>query len=417
MNLLSGAPNLLSIEETLINCILFIWFENLQNNLKNSCRHLDSGLKIIEEARRRQQLNTTGMVETILAPTLERLKLKADIYSASGELGSSSDREHLIPERFLDVEQAHQSFTRLINWSCYVLGHITLSKNNSDNWHLRSSKLARRLSGFDLYSARLEDLLREARSEREPDKLQAVLLLKINDLVVQIIVSVYLYLQESAYDRQKSNFAQIVDLCQEYLASESVKGRRTLPPASSNGGDLIFENGIIPHLLFTSAHCRDHWLRQRVISLLKQYTRCEGAWESHIASKVANRIAELEKQDLTLPMGTSEAVPEADLIRVLGVCFYSPGTYSTSADKMGGTEQGRPLWDHDRCLTFPTRIKISFLRCQRTDTETLIEEVWIDETGKSIMVSSSSPSCSVSSFFSKVTHGTYGGDYLLTVHY
>jgi hypothetical protein len=64
MRLLSRTSSVLSIEETLINCILFVWFENLQNNLKDFLRHLDSGLKIFSEARRIQQTKATGITET-----------------------------------------------------------------------------------------------------------------------------------------------------------------------------------------------------------------------------------------------------------------------------------------------------------------------------------------------------------------
>jgi hypothetical protein len=83
MHLLSRAPSSLSIEETLINCILFVWFENLQNNLKNSFFHLKSGLKIVREVRRSQPRKTRGMIETVVALMLERLKLKADLYFPS----------------------------------------------------------------------------------------------------------------------------------------------------------------------------------------------------------------------------------------------------------------------------------------------------------------------------------------------
>ena len=395
IQLLSRAPSLLSTEETLINCILFIWFENLQNNLKNSRRHIESGIKILAEVRTSQPLDATGMIETILAPTLERLKLKADIYSTSDGPGSRRDDQYFIPERFLDVDQARQSFAHFVTWSCSVLRHITLNKNNSDNWHQRSSTLARRLSGIDLFSARLEELLQATRSLREPDKLQAVLLLKINDLVVRIILSAYLHLQESAYDHHRTSFIQIVDLCQEYLTFDSVKDKTTTSNAYSNAGDLILENGVIPHLLFTSAHCRSHLLRRRVIDLLQSYPRHEGVWDSHNASRVANRIAELEKQNLTLPVLTPEGVPESDLIRVLSICFYHSGDKSISVDNMDDDTQGIPSGHQHRPPLVPAQIKISFLRSRQTNTEPSIEEVWLDEAGESILVSSISLSFSL----------------------
>jgi hypothetical protein len=395
IHLLSRAPSLLSIEETLINCMLFIWFENLQNNLKNSLRHLDSGLEIVRETRRSQPWQKIGLVETVLAPMLERLKLKAEIYSPSRELGSSSDQEHFIPERFLDVAQACHSFKNLINWTCTVLRHITISRNNTDNWHLRSSKLARRLSGFDLYSARLEDLLNTTRSSGEQDQLRPVIVLKITNLGIRIIISAYLRLREIAYDQHKKEFAQIVELCQEYLRIGSMQNKTAAPSIDSQSNDFILESGVIPHLLFTSAHCRDPLLRQEVVSILQQYPRHEGVMDSHIASKLARRIAEIEKQDLALRVPTSDAIPEADRIRVLSLSFYKSETYSLSAEMMHEAQEGSSTSDQDECCAVATRIRISFLRCLPITDEISIEEDWIDETGQSIMVSSD-PLCSLS---------------------
>jgi hypothetical protein len=133
-----------------------------------------------------------------------------------------SDREDFIPERFLDVEHAQRLFENLSNWTCTVLGYIMISRNNSDNWHQRNSRLARRLAGLDLYSARLENLLHRTRSTREPDQLQPVIILKINDLALRIITSAYLQLRESTYGRHTKEFAQMVEVCQEYLHAESM---------------------------------------------------------------------------------------------------------------------------------------------------------------------------------------------------
>lgn len=279
---------------------------------------------------------------------------------------------------------------------------MPLSRNNSKNWQRRSSTLSRRSSGFDLFSARLEDLLCATRAAQEPEKLQAVLLLKINDLVVRIIIASYLHSQDCACHRQRSFFPQIVDLCEEYLTIESAKDKATLSEAYSTAGDLVLETGVIRHLLFTSAQCCSQSLRQRVVHLLTKYPRREGPWDSLIASNVANQIARLEKQDLTLPLRASEDVAEADLIRVLSICFYHPKEYSTSFNNTGDAKQRNPFWDLHGNPTFPTRIKIFFVRCQQSSPEPLVEELWVDEPGRSVMVSSISSSHGVSSFYSKV---------------
>lgn len=394
MRLLSRAPSTLSIEETLINCILFVWFENLQNHLKNALHHLNSGLKVVREARRVQPQKMTGMIETVLVPMLDRLKLKADVYAVSGDRRSTSNLEHFIPERFWTVEQARSSFKHLINWTCTVLGHITISRNNSDTWHRRSSKLARRLAGFDLYSTGLEGLLRTTRSAGTTNQLQDIILLKIRDLVIRIIVSVYPQLRESGYDLHKKEFAEIVELCDEYLRIESNSAKATPTIIGSQSSSSAPENGVLPHLLFTSARCRDPVIRQRVVSLLNEYPRNEGAMDSRMAPKLAQRIAEIEKQDLKQPDRISETVPEADRIRILSLSFYKSESRSVSAQNKNDAQISCPSCEQDGYSEVRTRIKISFIRCMPTAVEPSVEEDWIDETDTPLVVSFISPHAS-----------------------
>jgi hypothetical protein len=148
----------------------------------------------------------------------------------------------------------------------------------------------------------------------------------------------------------------------------------------------------MPNLLFTSAHCRDPSIRQRVISLLQRYPRLESVIDGHTASRLARRIAEIEKQDLSLPMYTSDVVPEADRIRMLSLSFYRSENRLVSDGMMHDTEPGYVSCDRDGHYAFTTRIRFSFLRCLPITGQISIEEDWIDDTGTSLTVCSNSAS-------------------------
>lgn len=54
--------------------------------------------------------------------------------------------------------------------------------------------------------------------------------------------------------------------------------------------------------------CRDPITRRRAISLLRKCSRSEGAWDSFSASKVAQRVVDIEEADL-LDVRSCEDVP------------------------------------------------------------------------------------------------------------
>ena len=80
------------------------------------------------------------------------------------------------------------------------------------------------------------------------------------------------------------------------LASTFVKG----PPLSSLSSNKTFtmDSGVIGPLYDVAATCQDPILRRQAIFLLKTLSRQEGAWDSDLAARVAERVAAIEEEGL-----------------------------------------------------------------------------------------------------------------------
>lgn len=231
-------------------------------------------------------------------------------------------------------------------------------------------------------------------------------------------------LRESA--DTKGNLRRLSSYAMTTCVSDQFRKCQRVPPINLQSGDFGLGSGVIPHLLFTSAHCHDPELRQQVISLLKRYPGYEGDFDSRIASNIAHRISEIEKQDSGVPEAVCEAIPKVRRIRVLSLSLYTLGAPSINAV----VHFRSPVLNQDGNFSSTIRIRLSFLQCLPTAPEISIVEDWMDETGTSIPVGSNS-SCfdtrSISSKYkavivlafistcSRVFNVIYGDDELLKV--
>jgi hypothetical protein len=95
------------------------------------------------------------------------------------------------------------------------------------------------------------------------------------------------------------------------LASTFVRGP-PLSPLSSNK-TFTMDSGVIGPLYDVAASCRDPILRRQAIFLLKTLSRQEGAWDSDLAARVAERVIAIEEEGLS---GVRSCADVADWARI-----------------------------------------------------------------------------------------------------
>jgi hypothetical protein len=108
---------------------------------------------------------------------------------------------------------------------------------------------------------------------------------------------------ESAYDDYLNVYKEIVNLS-EALLNTSPSGSTVRAPK------FCFDTEVVIHLWSVGHKCRDPTLRRKVISLLLDYPRREGLWDSVFAANLIECVMEFEEKYME-----AECVPEWARIR------------------------------------------------------------------------------------------------------
>ena len=113
---------------------------------------------------------------------------------------------------------------------------------------------------------------------------------------------------ETAFDSHMDKFTSVITL------SESLLIKGTVGDALPH---FTFEMGLIPPLYFTAINCRHPLLRRKAVALLRQGSRREGLWDAEPMARVAERVIELEENNLEA--GTDGWPEEKDSIHDVAI--------------------------------------------------------------------------------------------------
>lgn len=93
---------------------------------------------------------------------------------------------------------------------------------------------------------------------------------------------------ESVYDDHIEDYAKIVALSRQVLQYPGAQ--QILKQAT-----FSFDYGVVQPLYVVATRCRDPHIRRDAISLLVDYPRREGTWDSAMAAMIATRIMNIEE--------------------------------------------------------------------------------------------------------------------------
>jgi hypothetical protein len=96
---------------------------------------------------------------------------------------------------------------------------------------------------------------------------------------------------ESVYDDDVKDFANIVTLSRqvlEYPGNQQITRQAT----------FSFDYGVVNPLYIVATRCRDPYIRREAISLLVNYPRREGTWDSAMAATIATWIMNTEEDGI-----------------------------------------------------------------------------------------------------------------------
>ncbi|PLB43925.1 hypothetical protein P170DRAFT_514224 [Aspergillus steynii IBT 23096] len=311
------APNMVSNPDLMmILCILFICFEQLRSGDAACVLHLTAGLKLIHWWRSNTnsytQLKgysrlTLELMNERITPILQRLRVQFALCMDSRHtLNSTGVPSSLPPPTILSsyssLDLARKDFDRAMNYAFSTLENDPITTPQrpciSPILILQQWKNALDASTFATESSALQTCVRK--------------LLELYHHVFLIITTTYGTQRESVFDQYIPQFEAIVDLAEQIT--------EIWANASQQFSLLFsFDLGITPPMFLVASRCRHSRIRRRAVSLMFRSPFYHGIWRDQYSGLCAQRIIDIEEQDLVVEPGEelSVCVPEHRRIRKL----------------------------------------------------------------------------------------------------
>lgn len=136
------------------------------------------------------------------------------------------------------------------------------------------------------WKAAFQPLWKKLKADGHSTRLLAVILnLQVKTMSFALLVPCIK--DEATFDDYNKDFLEIIDLAEDVLKNSK----------STRHSFLLDTHVVIP--LFVTAHkCRDRAIRRNAISLMYQYPRREGVWDSLLCGTLAEWVMELEERHL-----------------------------------------------------------------------------------------------------------------------
>lgn len=318
----------------LLSCILFAVFECLQNHYQSALRHITGGTKLLmeweSEARLREQ---EGAGIYLNHRTLKPVFLALD--SQAVQLGAVDFREHyVLPAMYTEFDavvsfstthEAHKAlnsiFNRLARWTgCNECATKCGEISDFELYEKEKQTLQSQLAAWD---SAFEALLQE--SFWEP----ATRLLAVQKKIMQIFFAKgALGPSEMGWDQNLVAFEEAVECAEAYMdlamsdwRSRPVDEAAHVAQARGSRPVLTVAMDIVLPLYLISVKCRASLVRKRALKMLKICGRREGIWDSIGCAAVAEKIIQLEEEDMV----ADGHIPESARIFMLDIRFREDG--------------------------------------------------------------------------------------------
>ncbi|KAH7412958.1 hypothetical protein BKA64DRAFT_637638 [Cadophora sp. MPI-SDFR-AT-0126] len=309
----SSSPR--SEEAILMSCLLFVCLETFQGNHNGALAHLESGLKILGSmgfstsdvdagvvSRR-----VGGMNHHTLMPLFCRLDVQASTYFPRRHLcsavpfeGKDCPIESPVPKHFSSITEANNSLQSQIY---AVVRYTQLIRQYRESARLDPDRSVVSQLPKNLLIAQIEHtkqlgrwltimnaFLKEPKVELAPQDLRCAVLLKMQQITINIMLASTIFNDQMEYDDLTADFERVTVLAASLLKAPTSSQAAQRPYCS-------FDMTVIPSLYNVACRCRDPIVRRKAIALLSNSARREGIWDSDVSAAIAQRVMEIEERD------------------------------------------------------------------------------------------------------------------------
>ena len=370
MKALTKDAKTLGIEEVLVSCIIFVFFENIQGHFDTALKHLGNGLKILSEwraGRRSGRICPSPVVEDELAGILDTLHVQASVLLPGSRSNMRKRYSDKLPASFADLQQAHHYFYQLVHWTCE---NLEMPVDEDNPMGIRDSFIAPQCATkfvqyYSLLDGDIIGIIKKNNAslqETIATKL-GVLHLKIQYHIVIIMLRCLPFKNETVFDQQLHHFKAILELVRHFFKLAKTPSFNFGSAKKVTGFDFF----IIPSLSMVGCRCRDPLIRREAIALLRSAHWREDIWDSIDASSVVEQMVLAEEKGRDV--NTCSEIPDFDRLHLVGCTSFS---YSKEARSL----ELQPHHTFD-----PEWVKMTCVRSGWDGVRDGVEDIWFNRHG------------------------------------
>ena len=267
-----GRPKL---DVVLMCALMFISIDVMQNNFLAASVHLESSLPLLQA----KSPNHLPDIDSDIALAFRHLDLHASKYQGMRPPVTQL-RESLIPSRFSSLAQAKDVLASL------TIPLYSFIRSTAEEYKYRKLQPVPRdavgaisiiIDSFDAWKDRFDKFLHRSTSKFSMQEQSIIDVLIINHRTDYIEAATCTHLEAMVFDQYDDEFDEIVT-----LAAKVIRALKT-----TSAFQFRLDMGIIYPLFYTAIRCREPWIRQRALSLLRSICFQEGVWNAKAQASIA----------------------------------------------------------------------------------------------------------------------------------
>ncbi|PWY72184.1 hypothetical protein BO94DRAFT_476066 [Aspergillus sclerotioniger CBS 115572] len=303
----------------LVCCIIFIFFDFIQENYHNALMHLRNGAYILVHDTGPQARSSilTGLdtftAETALSRTFAHLTVQAAHFDSSDSVIKLHPSDMHLAEFHYDslelesLQDAKDKLDPMINnmvrfWprcEAALRNHSTDYASLCLEQQTQYTNLQHHIRAFEAFLSRYRPTT--AKGVRSIDTI------RLYQIILTTGIGAFLELRETVYDQYQEEWKRSVDLTEKIITSfKTERADNHLP-------NVVSDLGVLLPLTWVGFKCRDVKIRGRVLDLFQSWPHREGPHDSMVLFYQVREAAAIERE----AAGQDGYVPEYSRVRMV----------------------------------------------------------------------------------------------------
>jgi hypothetical protein len=313
-----------SVQIALTACILFTCIELMRGTYSTANIHIDHGIKVLQNLKRRRIDNDPSLVNTVLRTpdlttvdehlleTLARMNIQSVLFGYPSRFLHITGREagdrqrYEPPNLFVTLEEARQHLEVLLHDIINLAEECHMSDLSPDIIVLLLDQRDELQQGLDSWGEVYQRAIVMLLPTLDVRRGMGLAILRVYYIMARIMIGTIPSFDgswsEMVYDKYHDLFAELIDKVADLVFMRNLPVKYDFDMKNCRLGPLNFcaDIGLIAPLYYTALKCRVPFIRREAIRLLTVAPHREVVWDGSAVAAAARKVIELEEWDFYL---------------------------------------------------------------------------------------------------------------------